>query len=449
MKKTLPALTAICAASVLLLGGCVSASRLLERAESMWAAGQYAQSIESALQSYEKAVDRNKEPDEIAAAKAFLEDRFPLANEYLLDQAQRQLEGPDSEKAEAWKTFETLVNMNRRVRDSIAGSFLGTENFEDQLQRAKEVAAQIQYVKGLELMGQGSREAYMEAYYIFRQVDSFVPDYRDVRLLADECRAGAMLTVALSNVNLNVNSSGDATAPAGVSGAVMDSVRSFISSNDNPDFLTFITAGSAAGASDAGAVLYIEIKGSINVESDVDDGLYVNLGQASWERSYSGSPSLVVTRIADLRTEIATANIDFEQKITVSFHPVRQGDLQLSESDYNGKFNNASWVSSQLNTVKSGMSRNGSEGYMVVWGELQYGGAFKLQPTADVYTGEGYVQMPVDPALWNSTAQFIGTGLPGFLAFSDLNLSKRLANELSGSFLSNGAVKDLLTNLEG
>ena len=449
MKRTPLALITVLLMTALVLSGCVSASKMLERAEAAWAAGQYAAAIESALQSYEKAVDRNKEPEEIAAARAFLEERFPQANDNLLNEAERQLDGPDSEKAEAWRTFDVLVKMNRRVRDSIAGSFLRTGDFEDQLQRAKEVAAQIQYVKALELMGRGTRDGYMEAYYIFLEVDSFVADYRDVRILADECRDNAMLTVALSNVELDIDSAGDAREPEGISSSVMNAIKSYISSRDNPDFLTFITAGSAAGAADAGAVLYVELKGTVDVESDVDDGMYGNVGQVTWERSYSGNPSLVVTRMADSRTEVATADVEFEQKITVSFHPVRQGDTQLSEADYTGKFNNASWISNQLNKVKSGMSQNGSEGYMVVWGELQYGGAFNLYSTAEVYTAEGYVAMPVDPSFWSGTVGFVNSGLPEFLAFGDLNLPGRLSDELTGDFLSDGAIQDLLSNLEG
>jgi hypothetical protein len=95
----------LAAAAAVLFIGCVSAKRMLDQAESAWAAGRYAEAINSALNSYVKAVEKNKNPEDIDAARSFLEGHFDQANDNLQRQAEEQLAGSDSMKAEAWKNL--------------------------------------------------------------------------------------------------------------------------------------------------------------------------------------------------------------------------------------------------------------------------------------------------------------------------------------------------------
>ena len=185
-----------------------------------------------------------------------------------LNQAKSQTSGTDAEKAMAWQTYQTLVDLNRRVKDSIASSFLSkTTDYTAELQKAKETAAQIKYVKGLELMGQNRRDAYIEAVGLFREIDSFVPDYRDIKVLITTCIDAGTLKVAFSDRDILFQRQQRAVFPTttGLGKDVQNAVQKFIAANDNPEFLKFITAGSSQSAKDNGAVLFIEVQGEVAV----------------------------------------------------------------------------------------------------------------------------------------------------------------------------------------
>ncbi len=451
MKKTgIRLIIILLALGVVLLSGCASASKLLDRAESAWAAGQYVSAIEYALSSYEKAVEKNKEPQEIAEAKNFLEDRFPQANQYMLERAENQLDGSDTEKAEAWKTFSTLVNMNRRVRDSIAARFLITEDYSEQLQKAKEVAAQIKYVKALELMGRDIRSSYIEAYGVFREIDQFVPDYRDIRILADECQIAGTYIVAISDRTLSFTvKEGETASNPDIATDAYEVLKSFIISNDHPDFVSFVTAGSVTGAQDLGAGLFLEIQGDIWVASEIDND-YQRNGSVTWSRSYGGNPSLVVTRVSDTRNDISTASLDLEQEVSIEFFIPRYDSIYLTDSMYNNQFNNLAWMSSQLSDAVTAMKSDEGEADMLVFAEMTYGGGVDFADAAQINDIEngGTKAAPIDPQVWKSTAAFINETLPAFMAFEDIDLSSRLVDEMSSEYLGSSAVKELLGNLE-
>lgn len=433
--------------ALLLLAGCVSATRMLDRAEDAWAAGQYVEAINQALSSYEKAVDKNKEPAEIDAAKNFLEEKFPKANEYLLDAAEKQLEGTDSEKAMAWETFQTLVNMNLRVRNSIASPFISTEDYTEQLRRAKEVAAQIKYVKALELMGQAKRSSYIEAVGILKEIDSFVPDYRDIHSLLEACYEAGTLVVAFSDRDIYFSvHSGEISDTSGFGDDAHAVIRTFIEANDYPDFLDFVTAGSIKSAEDAGAVLFIEVQGEVWVSADTSD-TYLNDGSISWERSYGGTPTLVVTRLADTRNEVAPASIGLDQSIAIEFFPVKYDTNSLTEDMYNQQFNNITWMSSQLSVARGVLSDKDGSADMIVWAEMQYGGVVEFLESALVTGAEGPQNLPIGPEVYGETQEFINQTLPKFLNFSDMDLRSRIVDEMTDEFLSDSGVKELLSEL--
>lgn len=432
---------------LLVLSGCVTASKLLDRAEAAWAAGQYAESIYQALGSYEKAVERNKDPDEIDSAKKFLIERFPQANENLLNQAKSQANGTDTEKAVAWQTYQVLVDLNRRVKDSIASSFLKTADYTAELQKAKETAAQIKYVKGLELMGQNRRDAYIEAVGVFREIDSFVPDYRDIRVLITTCIEAGTIKVAFSDRDIYFKVvKGSVPAAAGLGKDVQNAVQKFIASKDNPEFLKFITAGSSQTAKDNGAVLFIEVQGEVTVSSETVDK-YLQDGSITWKRSYSGSPSLIVTRIKDTRTEVASTSLKLAQSVSVEFFPKKFGTTSITADMYNNQFNNSAWMNSQLSRAVSAVSTAEGSAGMIVWAQMQYGGIADFLTTALVPGAEGNQSLPIDPAVYGGTQTFINQTLPAFLKFADFNLRERVVKEINDQFLMNAAIQEMLSSL--
>ena len=204
-------------AAALFLGSCASSKVLLNRAEESWARGAYIDAINMALDSYEKAVEKNRKPEEINAAKDFLTKRFPMADENLRKEAIRKQEGSDAEKATAWQVWNQLASMNRKVKDSRAGTFLDTQDYTKELAAAKQIAAQIRYVEALELIGQDERDAYIRAASLLGEIENTLsPGFRDVSILRNLCYDKATITIAFSNRALNfsvrkgsIGSSGD------------------------------------------------------------------------------------------------------------------------------------------------------------------------------------------------------------------------------------------------
>ncbi|MCK5735194.1 MAG: hypothetical protein KAH21_01900, partial [Spirochaetaceae bacterium] len=266
--RRLKALIILPLIALIVFSGCVSAAKLLEKAEKAWTLGQYSEAIGEALDSYEKAVDKNKNQTDIDSAKDFLFEKFPIFNENLSKKAEQQLNGTDSDKAQAWETYQELVNMNTRVGNSIAASFLETEDYSQQLQKAKEIAAQIYYVEALELMGGDQRSMYIEAAGLLKQIDSLVSGYRDVGTLLKTCYEEGTVIVAFSDRNmyfkLNTENNNNTVE---FSNDINMILEEYIGENDYPDFLQFMSAGSVKSAGDAGAVLFIDYQGDIWINS--------------------------------------------------------------------------------------------------------------------------------------------------------------------------------------
>ncbi len=440
--------TALLILALIALSACASAAKLLENAEDSWTAGAYSESISKALSSYEKAVDKNKDQSEIDGAKNFLIKKFPLANENLVKEAEKQLEGRDSDKAMAWKTFQELVAMNTRVGNSIASSFLDTVDYSEQLQKAKEVAAQIKYVKVLELIGEDKRSSYIDAAGVIGEINSIVPDYRDVRSLLEICYESGTLVVAFSkrSIYFDVDSQ-DFSNKLEFSDKLDAVLRDYIIKNDYPDFLDFITAANVKDAEELGAVLFIEYQGDVWISSEISN-TYLNNGSIVWKRSYGGTPAVLATRIRDTRNEFSSVTLNLEQSISVEFFPVKYNTDTLTQDMYSQQFNNSAWMASQLNEAEYVMGDNKGSASMIIWAEMQYGGVVDFLDSAVVNGSEGTQDLPIDSAVYNDTEDFINDTLPGFVEFSDMNIEDRIVNEIFGGFLQSSGVRELLSKLE-
>ena len=447
-KRRIRTLLILPVAALLILSGCISASRLLEKAEQSWSMGLYAEAIQGALDSYEKAVDKNKKQSEIDSAKDFLVERFPQFNEKLSDRADNQINGTDADKEKAWETYQQLVNVNSRVGNSNASSFLSTEDFSAELRNAKDVAAQIKYVKALELMGQDERSSYIEAADLLLSINDLVSGYRDIGTLLKTCYDEGTLIVAFSDRNIYYNYDTDKNSDSvEFSSEIEQVIRDFIERNDYPDFLKFVTAGSVKSAEDAGAVLFVDYQGDIGFHSEVIDS-YLSSGTLTWKRSYEGIPTLLVTRIGDTRNEVSPVSLELSQSVSVEFYPVKYDTQTITEDMYNNQFNNTVWMADQLNTARVATDFDDWSAALVVWAEMQYGGVASFLSSADVSSSEGNQDLPIEEDVYKETQKFINKTLPDFLEFSDMDVETSLIDEMFDGFLSKSGVRELLTSLD-
>ena len=434
--------------ALVLLSGCISAAKLLEKAERAWSMGLYFDAIDGALQSYEKAVDKNKEQAEIDASREFLIERFPLFNENLSKIAENQLSGTDTDKAKAWETYQQLVQMNSRIGNSIASSFLETVDYSTQLRNAKDVAAQIKYVKSLELIGQDQRSSYIEAVGLLLEINNLVPGYRDIGNLLKLSYQEGTLVIAFSDRSLYFNYNTENSDRTVDLRSEMDTaLRDYIKENDYPDFLKFITAGSVKSAEDAGAVLFVDVQGDIWIDSEVVDS-YSN-GSITWTRSYEGTPSILVTRIKDTRNEIAPVSLELSQSVSIEFFPVRYNTESLTQDMFYNQFNNIVWMTDQLNGARAVLDDQDGSVDMLIWAEMKYGGLVNFLKSAIVNAPDGDQDLPIDVEVYKETKEFINDTLPDFLEFKDMDVEDQIINQTFDGFLSKSGVKELLTNLEG
>ena len=435
--------------SILLLSACASPGKLLEDAERSWSMGLYTRSIEEALQSYEKAVEKNKDQNAVDNAKNFLVEKFPQFNENQSRRAENQLKGTNTDKETAWKTYQQLVEMNSLIGDSIASGFLETQDFTAELQNAKEVAAEIKYNKSLELIGQDVRAAYMEAATLLRDTDYLVPGYRDADNLLKTCLEKGTLTIAFSRRSLNFNyNTVKNSQTVDISDEMRSRLEAYIGEYDVPEFLNFISTDSAGDAGDAGAVLFLEIQGDVWIASSLEDS-YIDNGTISWQRGYEGMPNLIVTRIADFRNEVAAVPLKFSQSISIEFYPVKYNTESLSSEMYADQFNNFSWMDSQLQAARDALEEVDASSSMIIWAEMQYGGTVNFLKTALVDTAEGEQELSMNEEVYAETESFINSSLPDFLEYRDFDLEERISAELFNGFTAEESVRKLLTDLEG
>ncbi|RKX92771.1 MAG: hypothetical protein DRZ90_13485, partial [Spirochaetes bacterium] len=328
-------------------------------------------------------------------------------------------------------------------------SFLSTEDFSAELRNAKDVAAQIKYVKALELMGLDERSSYIKATGLLLSINDLVSGYRDIGTLLRTCYDEGTLIVAFSDRNIYFNYDTDKNGDSVEFSSEIDQVsRDFIERNDYPDFLKFITAGSVKSAEDAGAVLFVDYQGDIGIKSEVIDS-YLSSGTLTWKRTYEGTPTLLVTRIGDTRNEISPVSLGLSQSVTVEFYPVKYDTQSITGDMYYNQFNNSAWMADQLNSARVAMDFDDWSATLVVWAEMQYGGVASFLSSADVSSSEGNQVLPIDEDVYKETQKFINKTLPDFLEFSDMDVETSLIDEMFDGFLSKSGVRELLTNLDG
>lgn len=431
--------------ALFVITSCITAGKMLEWAENAWHRGEYATAINQALNSYEKALAQDTHPDEAEAALSFLVQRFPEANANLSQAAERQLAGSDAEKINAWKTYEVLVALNKRVKDSKASLLLPIEDFTGELTKAKELASQQLYGQVLEHMGKDTRDSYIKAAILIDTIQSIIPGYRDIQALKAACIKVGTVTIAFSDraVSVNVRWGQDPLIHS-LEDEVYDEIRNFIEARDYPDFLSFVSSPSLRDAADQGVDYFVELSGEISVAARKTDN-YSFEGTVTWERFVEGFPRLSVTRLSDRRHVTASASVTMRQAIEIAFYPEKNDAETISASLYNNQFNSSHWMNIQLTDAERALEMNNATAKMTIWAEMQLSGSVKFLETAEI-TESGEVK-PISWDVYSHTDRFINGTLTKFLYFGDINLSDRLVDIMTKAYTSDAGIKAVLGNL--
>ncbi len=444
MKKIFFSL--LCAA-VLTVAGCVSAGKLLDSAQNAWSRGEYAQAVDLALQSYSKALENNRKTEEQETARQFLVQNFPEANRRLNRIALNKLAGHNNDKIHAWEIYENLQDMNRRAAGSDAALFLDIENFSEELAASKEVACQVLYDKVQKQMEYNSRESCIKAVSVLDQIERIIPGYRDTGTLRQSCIKEATVIVALSSRRIQIKTlGGRIKIRPELTERLYENIKRHILSYDLPEYVRFIQTADAREAERENATLFIEIQGSVWIQSGIQDN-YSRNGTLSWKRSCGGDAFLTVENLKDSRRAEASGGTVLDQEINIEFYPVKYATTQMTGEMYSRWFNNASWMDSQLNQAIQAAGEVNGYADMTVWAEMEYGGTARFLASAVITTPEGSQTAPINPAVWQETAEFINSALPDFLEFSDLDISNLILKEIHRGFSSNPRLNTLLENL--
>ncbi|PIE76885.1 MAG: hypothetical protein CSA13_02285 [Clostridiales bacterium] len=432
--------------AVIIISGCVSAGKMLNNAQKAWAGGEYARSVTLAMDSYETALKRSSK--ETLEAKTFLLEHFSEANRLLSDIAIARLNGNNFDKARAWETYQSLVDINRRASGSPVFLFLQVEDFTSELREAKNVAAELKYAEALELMNEDSRQSCIKAASLLDAVIRLIPNYKDSTELRRNCISRATLTVALTNKELSVDiRNSQVTQAPQITEEVLKSLKNHIREHDYPNFIRFVSADNLLSARQLGAVLFVDLQSDLWVKSDIWDS-YTQSGSIRWKRSWGGNAQVTVTRIADNRSGEAMARPSLEQEINIEFYPKKYNTQQIPLNMYLNQFNNASWTAGQLHKALNAVKQENSYAEMTLWAGMEYGGRAFFLPSAQVLTPKGLKEMPISPDVWENTEVFVNSTLPDFLRFSDLNISRKISREIIQSCKNSSEILFLLENLE-
>lgn len=431
------------------LSSCVSSKRLLELAGKSWSAGNYVQAIEEAIDSYEKALEKKNKTNDVSTARSFLEQYFPEANIKLSETAEKQLSGSDKEKILAWRTYESLVNLNRTVQNSSAASFLDVQDFSKERDEAKYSAAEILYTQVLAEMEKKKRDSWIEAVKLIVRIEAIIPGFRDVRDLRTLAIESGRVVFAFSNKYVPVRVIEGESPDILLRDGVYDAIREHIILEDNIEFLDFTFVPNMETAMSQGADYFVEFSGDIWARASKTDN-YFPRGIIRWQRSYGGNPSLTIIRLSDQYRVYAQAILNMQQSIEVVFIPViNYGKKTLSEDLYTNQFNNVGWMNIQLNNAINALNSMNGRAELFLWAEMDYGLHVHFLETAKVLDSNNDEQdMPIDSYVYHNTQNLLTYRLnTQFLSFGDYPIVDKIEQNVLDKFLNDSDVNRLLRNL--
>jgi len=128
---------------------------------------------------------------------------YPMSVDWFLDQSNNMLASSNPYKWKAVLTsYERINNMYEEIRKSPGALQVipNPKNYYSELVDARQKAAEESYALGEKALNQKTREAAKQAYFNFRDVNRFVPGYKDVHKKIDEAKFYATLKVIVEQI---------------------------------------------------------------------------------------------------------------------------------------------------------------------------------------------------------------------------------------------------------
>ena len=161
--------------SVILLSGCNSSEKLLQK-------GEYDRAIEKAVKKLRKDPGNDKE-------LYVLKEAYTKANSFDLEQISfLEKEGRSENYVRIYQLYGRLDRRQDRIKTlpTRLMSEFRIVNYDDELIASKEQAAETAYQQGLDYLDLGGKENARRAFYEFENVQSLYPNYKDVNDLQKE-----------------------------------------------------------------------------------------------------------------------------------------------------------------------------------------------------------------------------------------------------------------------
>jgi tetratricopeptide (TPR) repeat protein len=161
--------------SVILLSGCNSSEKLLQK-------GEYDRAIEKAVKKLRKDPGNDKE-------LYVLKEAYIKANSFDLEQISfLEKEGRSENYVRIYQLYGRLDRRQDRIKTlpTRLMSEFRIVNYDDELIASKEQAAETAYHQGLDYLDLGGKENARRAFYEFENVQSLYPNYKDVNDLQKE-----------------------------------------------------------------------------------------------------------------------------------------------------------------------------------------------------------------------------------------------------------------------
>ena len=152
-----------------------------------------------------KAVERLRSSPDNKKARQTLKDAYPYAVETLTTEIGNLLNSNEQFKyAGIVERYEKINSMADEIRRSPAARSLNLDikDYSSQLSGAKEKAALESYQAADVLLEKGDRLSAREAFYMYENVNTYIPGYRDVDKKMDLARDLATLVVVVEEISV-------------------------------------------------------------------------------------------------------------------------------------------------------------------------------------------------------------------------------------------------------
>jgi len=189
MKQTISYLVFFSYLFILL--GCTSGKKAFE-------SGNYDQSTIQAIERLRKNPDHKK-------SREVLAESYPLAVRYHIDRIYNLRSSSDPFKnGKMINEYERLNYLYEQIMRSPGAMSVipDPEKYYNDITTLSNLAAEEQYLAGMEAFNTGMREGAKEAFFYFLRADEFVPGYKDSREKMEESRNMAILKVKVEQIPL-------------------------------------------------------------------------------------------------------------------------------------------------------------------------------------------------------------------------------------------------------